>query len=215
MRIIKTIAKTFFLIGSTIVLLFILSNLWVVVSTKGRIYTSAESIPSDNVAIVLGTSKRLVTGHANPYFHNRMEATAQLFKNNKVKHIIVSGDNRTIYYNEPQDMKNALVQLGVPDSCITLDSLGLRTLDSVVRGKKIFGQDRFIIVTQQFHSYRAIFISQYHGIDATALAASDISFRKALPVLVREFFARPLAIIDLYITNKEPPFLGDKVELKY
>jgi SanA protein len=215
MMIIRTIAKILFLSGSAIVMLFILSNLWVIISTKGRIYSSAESIPANNVAVVLGTSKRLTSGHDNPYFYNRMEATANLFKNKKVKHIIVSGDNRTIYYNEPQDMKNALVKLGVPDSCITLDYAGLRTLDSVVRGKKVFGQDKFIIVTQQFHSYRAIFISRYHGIDAIALAASDISVRKAFRVLGREFLARPLAIVDLYIKKTEPRYLGEQIELRF
>jgi SanA protein len=112
-------------------------------------------------------------------------------------------------------MKNALVLLGVPDSCITLDYAGLRTLDSVVRGKEIFGQDKFIIVTQKFHSYRAVFISRYHGIDATALAASNIPFRKALKILGREFLARPIAIIDLYITKKEPRHMGEKEELRY
>jgi SanA protein len=215
MKKIILIAKILFITGSAIVLLFILSNLWVVVSTKGRIYTSTETIPADNVAIVLGTSRRLTSGEANPYFNHRMEAAAQLYKSQKVKHIIASGDNRTRYYNEPQDMKNALVLLGVPDSCITLDYAGLRTLDSVVRGQKIFGQDKFIIVTQQFHSYRAVFISKYYGIDANALAASDISFRQALPVLVREFFARPKAIVDLYITKKGPHHLGEKEELRF
>jgi SanA protein len=108
-----------------------------------------------------------------------------------------------------------LVLLGVPDSCITEDNAGLRTLDSVVRGKEIFGQNKFIIVTQKFHSYRAVFIGRYHGIEVTSLAASDIPFLRAIKILGREFLARPMAISDLYITKKEPRHLGEKVELNY
>lgn len=185
-----------------------------VASTKKRVYHSVEAIPANKVAIVLGTSKRLASGEANPYFHNRIEAAAQLYKRGKVKHIIVSGDNRTIYYNEPRDMMNALVSLGVPNDRITLDYAGLRTLDSVVRGLKIFGQKKFIIVTQQFHAYRAIFISQYYGIDATALAAGDIPLPEAIRMLAREFLARPMAIYDLYIGKTKPHHLGEKEELK-
>ena len=213
MRGVRVIFKTLFILGAVIVLLFILCNIWVVASTKGRIYSSIEDIPQNDVAIVLGTSKSLTTGKANPYFHNRIATAAQLFKRGKVKHIIVSGDNRTIYYNEPKDMKNALVKLGVPDSAITLDFAGLRTLDSVVRGQKIFGQHKFIIVTQQFHSYRAIFISRYYDIDAIALAAPGITFKKDLRVVGREFLARPKAIIDLYLLEKEPAYLGEKEDL--
>lgn len=213
MKIVKWVVKLFLYAAFAIAMGFMISNIWIVASTKGRVFQSVESVPSDDVGLVLGTSKRLASGEANPYFHNRMEAASALYKSGKIKHIIVSGDNRTIYYNEPQDMKNALIKLGVPDSAITLDYAGLRTLDSIVRCKKIFGQDKFIIVTQQFHSYRAVFISRFYNINATALAASDISFREAIPVLMREFFARPMALIDLYVLKTEPRFLGERQEL--
>jgi len=214
MKILRRLIRTLLYATFAILMAFILSNIWIVASTRARVFQSIEEIPPEDVGLVLGTSKRLTSGKANPYFHNRMQAAAELYKSGKIRHIIVSGDNRSIYYNEPRDMKRALVALGVPASAITLDYAGLRTLDSIVRCKEIFGQDKFIIVTQQFHSYRAIFIGRRYDIDATAYAAGGVSFREAMPVLAREFLARPIALVDLYILNTQPTHLGEKYDLK-
>gem|GEM_PF-4345032 len=100
-----------------------------------------------------------------------MQTAAELYKQGKIVHFIVSGDNRTRYYNEPLEMQKALVKLGVPIAAITLDYAGLRTLDSIVRCKEIFGQDNITIITQPFHSYRALFISDYYDVNAVALVA--------------------------------------------
>ena len=112
-------------------------------------------------------------------------------------------------------MQKALVQKGVPDSLITLDYAGLRTLDSVVRSKEIFGQNRIIIITQSFHCYRALFISQFYEIDALALVAeAPPSWETAIKIYFREFFARPKAVLDLYVLKTAPRHLGDKEPLK-
>ncbi len=107
-------------------------------------------------------------------------------------------------------MKRALVKLGVPDAAITLDYAGLRTLDSVVRSKEVFGQEHITIITQPFHSYRALFISRYYHIEAVALVASEPADEPAVAVYVREYFARTKAILDLYVFKTSPRHLGDK-----
>ena len=101
-------------------------------------------------------------------------------------------------------MLKALLKLGVPASAITLDYAGLRTLDSVVRCKKIFGQNKFIIITQPFHSYRALFISRYHDIDAIAMVTEEPDFEYSVKVRLREYVARTKAVLDLYVL-KTPP----------
>lgn len=193
-----------------IAILLGLGNWWVIKSTSGKVFSDFNLLPTNPVGLVLGTSSRLSNGLPNPFFHNRMDAAAQLYKLGKVGHIIVSGDNRTKFYNEPLEMKRALIRLGVPDSVITLDYAGLRTLDSVVRSKEIFGQDQITIITQPFHSYRAVFISQYFGIDAVALLAPEPDPGPAVNVYVREYFARAKAILDLYVLKTGPRYLGDK-----
>lgn len=200
-------------IGFIGLLLLIISNLWVVFSTKSQLYKDIALLPENDVALVLGTSNRLTDGTPNPYFRLRIERAAELYKAGKVKHIIVSGDNSSQYYNEPQKMSDALIVLGIPSGAITLDYAGLRTLDSIVRGKKIFGQDKITIITQPFHAYRALFISNYYDMDAVAMATENLPDNISLAVQFRELFARPLAVWDLYIIKKEPKHLGEKEQL--
>ena len=190
--------------------LIILGNFWVVESTTQDIFSDYNLLPNNPVGLVLGTSSRLSNGSPNPFFDNRMQTAADLYRLGKINHIIVSGDNRTKFYNEPMEMKKALVKLGVPDSVITLDYAGLRTLDSVIRSKEIFGQNHITIITQSFHSYRAIFISHYYNIDAVALVINEPLQDPSLKVHVREYFARAKAILDLYILKTAPRHLGEK-----
>ncbi|MFA0963763.1 vancomycin high temperature exclusion protein [Roseivirga sp. BDSF3-8] len=189
------------------------ANMWVILSTDDQVFHEIDSLPETDVALVLGTSKRLRGGYVNSFFAYRMEAAARLFKEGKVRHFILSGDNNTVYYNEPVDMQKALMDLGVPDSVITLDYAGFRTLDSVVRSKEIFGQNSIIIVTQEFHSYRALFIAEHYDMRAVAYAAEVQPLDKSFKVLAREMLARPKAILDLYFLDISPKFLGKKETL--
>jgi SanA protein len=115
-----------------------------------------------------------------------------------------------MFYNEPMEMRKALILKGVPSSAITLDYAGLRTLDSVVRSKEIFGQNKIIIITQPFHSYRAIFISNYYDIDAVAMVAEEPDLEQTFRVRIREYLARTKAVLDLYIFKTAPHHLGEK-----
>jgi len=187
------------------------TNLWVIASTYSSVYNFTEKVPEKAVGLVLGTTPKLMTGEKNPYFYGRIKSAAKLYHQNKIQHIILSGDNRTRYYNEPSKMKEALLKEGVPDSVITLDYAGFRTLDSVVRCHEIFGQTNFIIVTQRFHGYRALFISKYYNLDAVVMSAGDMEFPSSLPTRIREVMARALAVIDLYILHRKPHLLGDKI----
>lgn len=207
---VKTICWWGFFLG---ILLLLLPNVWVLYATKSQVFQSIEALPSTEVALVLGTSKKLENGKDNPYFMYRMEAAAELYKSGKVKHLILSGDNETRYYNEPLYMNEALLAKGIPASAITLDYAGFRTLDSVVRCKEIFGQSKFIIVTQRFHSYRAIFIANYYEVETAAYVANNLPFSQSFKVILREILARPKAIIDLYILNITPRVLGEKEEV--
>ena len=123
--------------------IIIASNIWIVESTEDRVYSDLNMLPDHRIALVLGTSYRSVGGGPNPFFQKRIEMAATLYSMGKIDHFILSGDNSTKYYNEPLEMQKALVKKGVPESAITLDYAGLRTLDSVVRSKKNFwsGQD--------------------------------------------------------------------------
>jgi SanA protein len=137
-----------------------------------------------------------------------------LYNEGKIDQFLLSGDNRTRYYNEPLEMRKALIARGVPPSAITLDYAGLRTLDSVVRSKEIFGQHQLTIITQPFHSYRALFIGDYYGIEAVAMVADEPDPESTTGVRIREYFARVKAVLDLYVFKTRPRFLGEKESMQ-
>lgn len=188
-------------------------NIWIVKSTEEKVYSDLALLPDHRMALVLGTSHRSAGGGPNPFFQKRIEMAAMLYAMGKIDHFILSGDNSTRYYNEPVEMKKALIRQGVPASAITLDYAGLRTLDSVVRSKKVFGQNKITIITQPFHSYRALFISRYYDMDAVAMVADDPELDKTFKVRLREYLARTKAVLDLYVFKTDPRFLGEKEEI--
>ncbi len=173
-------------------------------------YNQIDSIPHNHCGLVLGTSKYLANGSRNSYYTNRIKATVELYNCDKIDFIIVSGDNRNRNYNEPITMYNDLVAAGIPGRKIILDYAGFRTLDSVVRSKEVFGQQKFTIVSQPFHNQRAIYIARRKGIEAIAFNAVDQTGEMDLKVQIREIGARILVLIDM-LTEKQPHFLGEKV----
>jgi len=200
-------------IGSLIVLIgFIVVSNWVIISSaKQSIYNSVVKTPSGNkVALLLGTSRYRAGGTTNLYFQYRINTAVELYRIGKIKHIIVSGDNRVENYNEPKQMQIVLMSRGIPESAITLDYAGFRTLDSVVRCKKVFGQTKFIIISQKFHVERALFIAHKYDIDAIGFAAKDPPQKYSTRTKIREIFAKTKAVIDLYLINKKPKFLGKR-----
>lgn len=200
--------------GCTLVLLFVLFSNWVVIrETRADVVSDLDNLEPRTVALVLGTSKRTQIGAENLFFKDRITAAAQLYKQGKVRHLIVSGDNRSKYYNEPKDMLEALEVKGIPESAVTLDFAGLRTLDSIVRCQEIFGQSDVIIVTQRFHGYRAQFLAQRAGLRSQVYAA-DFENEPFRSLLIREVLARAVAVSDLYIFKRSPKFLGEEIDLK-
>ena len=196
--------------------LFVIFTIWINISVSilGNKYSydSIEKIPHNHCGLVLGTSKYLSNGHENLYYLNRIKAAVDLFNNKKIDYIIVSGDNRYKNYNEPVKMYNSLVAAGIPKNKIILDYAGFRTLDSVIRGKEVFGQNEFTIISQPFHNQRAIYIARKRGINAIAFDAEDVSDTQSIEVRIREIGARVLLEFDL-LSARQPHFLGEKVNI--
>lgn len=198
-RLVKRVIKVGVAFTFVVAMSILLSNGWVVYSTRKQIYFDLHRLPSNDVGLVLGTSRFVKSGKENLFFRYRMEATARLWKEGKIKYIILSGNNDSEYYNEPSDMRKALMRLGIPESVMTLDYAGFRTFDSVVRCKEVFNQEKITIISQNFHNVRALYISNYEGIDAVAFAAQDVPEGYSFQTLVREYLARPRAMLDVYL----------------
>lgn len=181
-------------------------------STAEYVTSDVQKLPKTKVAVVLGTAPNLVGGYQNYYFVYRIDAAAVLYKSGKVTHFILSGDHGRKNYNEPEMMKLALIEKGVPANVIYLDYAGFRTLDSMIRAKEIFGQNEFIVVSQEFHNQRAVYIARQNGINAYGYNAKDVNKQAGLKTNIREYFARAKVFIDDWF-GVNPKFLGEKIEI--
>ena len=181
--------------------------------TKNFVSYDIQKLPNEKVGLLLGTSKILKSGWKNLYFFNRIDAAEQLYKSGKIKYILISGDNSTKDYSEPEDMQAELLKRGIPADKIVLDFAGFRTLDSVVRAKEIFGQNSFIIISQKFHNERAVYLARKNGIEAYGYNAKDVNKYAGFKTKVREYFARVKVFVD-FLLGVEPKFGGEKVEIK-
>lgn len=178
--------------------------------SKAYLFDDVEALPEGRVALILGTSKYSRKG-LNPYYQNRIEAALRLYRSGKVNYFIVSGDNRRHDYNEPNWMRHDLIKGGVPAQNIQADYAGFRTLDSILRADKVFGQKSYIIISQRFHNERAIFLSHHYGQDTIAFNArlpqsKSIRFK----MFVRELGARVKAIYDLW-SEKQAHHYGEPI----
>lgn len=199
---------------SIIVLMLIVAiglDRWISWKTKDYIYDEVQALPHRQVGVVLGTAKYYRTGVINQYYLYRIQGAINAYNSGKVKYLLLSGDNALQSYNEPMTMRRDLMAAGIPSSDIVLDYAGFRTLDSIVRTRKVFDTNDFLIITQRFHCERALFIALHMGIQAQCFAVP--SPKDILTVRVREIFARLGALNDLYILNRQPRFLGPLIPI--
>jgi SanA protein len=205
----KLLIRVATLVWITLATMFLSDNL-VVSRSANFVFDDIQNVPYNKVGVLLGTSKYTSRNYRNQYFDNRIKAAVSLFHAGKIDFILISGDNQYAYYNEPQMMLDDLLAQGIPREKIFLDYAGFRTLDSVIRAKKIFGLKRFTVISQRFHNERAIYIAQNNNMEVVGYNAQDVNKKYGFKTNVREKFARVKVVLDI-LTGKEPKFLGEKI----
>ncbi|MGL4734757.1 MAG: SanA/YdcF family protein [Enterovibrio sp.] len=208
--------RRYFLILLSILLLVIFAIIcldrWVASFGIGRIYYSIDEVPTRKIGLVLGTSK-YIGKILNRFYSYRIEAAQELYQNGNVTVLLLSGDNAHRSYNEPWAMKRDMIRGGVADQHIVLDYAGFRTLDSVVRAKEVFKANEFMLITQAFHCERALFIALSSNIDAICFAVPSPKGSAGLAIRLREIFARVKAVLDIYLLDQKPKFLGETQQI--
>lgn len=184
------------------------ANLLVAGSAAGRLYRAVDDIPARRVGVVLGTSKYTTHRRINAFYKGRIEAAAALYFAGKVQYLILSGDNSTTHYDEPTTMRGDLLALGIPAERLRRDYAGFRTLDSVVRAQKVFGQSEYTVISQRFHNERAIYLARTRAQDVIGFNAADVGGAGGLRVQLREYLARVAAVLDV-VLGVQPRFLGE------
>ncbi|MFK0151995.1 vancomycin high temperature exclusion protein [Streptomyces sp. NPDC090499] len=186
--------------------LALLPATWLYVSTAGRLRTVAD-VPRADVAVVFGAG--LWDGEPSPYLANRLNAAATLYKEGRVKVVLVTGDNSRKDYDEPDAMRTYLTRHGVPAGRVVSDYAGFDTWDSCVRAKKIFGVDRAVLISQGFHIRRAVALCEAAGVTSYGVgvdAKHDVTWYYGG---TREVFAAGKAALDV-LFEPNPRFLGKK-----
>lgn len=173
-------------------------------ASRGRLFTEVSELPTTRVGLVFGTTDR-VSGRENLYFRYRMDAAVRVWKSGKIKTLILSGDyDSDPYYNEPEKMKQALVERGIPANRIVCDPKGLRTLDSVVRAKENFGTTSILMISQRFQNERAIYLAKANGMEAYGFNSQDVETQAGMKTRIREVGARVKMWLDVNILKTRP-----------
>lgn len=188
------------------VVLALLPGAWLQASASGRVRTLAD-VPKAPVAVVFGAG--LTPSGPSPYLAHRLDAAAELYRDRKIKAILVTGDNSRTDYDEPTTMRAYLEKHGVPAAKIVLDYAGFDTWDSCSRAKRIFGVDRAVLVSQGFHIRRALALCKAAGIDAYGVGVDEKHDATWYAGGARELFAAAKAAVDVAV-KPDPHFLGPK-----
>ncbi|MFI2432013.1 vancomycin high temperature exclusion protein [Streptomyces sp. NPDC018693] len=186
--------------------LALLPSTWMHVSTAGRLVTTADA-PRTDVAVVFGAG--LWNGEPSPYLAHRLDAAAKLYREGRIRVVLVTGDNSRKDYDEPDAMRAYLTRHGVPDGRIVSDYAGFDTWDSCVRAKKIFGVDEAVLISQGFHIRRAVALCQEAGITSYGVGVDEWHDATWYYGGVREIFAAGKAALDA-VFEPDPRFLGPR-----
>ena len=186
-----------------LVIIVALCNISVDRNAEGRTFSNINDVPTMQTALLLGTNPKTRDGkRSSSFYMARIKATAELYKHGKFKQLIISGDKRE-GYDEPQTMRHDLIERGVPDSIITMDGQGYRTLLSMRNIKQHFRVNDMIIISQKWHNERSIFLADKMNIKAVGYNADDVRHPRAIWTHIRELLARVKLFIDLYVTHRE------------
>jgi len=180
---------------------------------RDSIYADPESSPKAPVAIVFGAGL-WPGGRLSPMLEDRVDMAIELYRLGKVKKILMSGDNRFVYHNEPGSMASYAVEMGVPKSDLVLDYAGRRTYDTCYRAREIFGVRKAILVTQGYHMPRALFTCNRLGVESVGVPSDQRRYPAYLYVRyrLREALAAIRAAVDVYLL-KPTPVLGPKIDI--
>ncbi len=213
----KRIVKRIVWIGTCVAVLllcFLLGiNAYVKETVDDRILSLEEAAALENVdcILVLGCLVRS-DGTPSDMLADRLTYGVALYEEGVSDRLLMSGDHGTEEYDEVNAMKRYAVESGVPSSSIFMDHAGFSTYESIYRAKEVFGVERIVIVTQEYHLYRALYLARALGVEAYGVVADARSYRNQWQRDIREILARNKDFW-LGIWKPEPTYLGTSIDL--
>lgn len=195
----KHVLSIILILSAATLVSIIIINLRVASYSKDRIYNDIDRVPMDDrIAIVLG-ARVGANGVPSNTLYDRTVTGVELYKAGKTRKLLLSGGN-----DEPQVMKKLAIELGVRETDIVLDDLGLRTYDSCVRAKQVFEIEKAVIVTQDYHLARSLYLCQNLGVDAVGVNAKRRDYDGERYAWLREYISRVVAWYDINFETPPP-----------
>lgn len=196
-----------FIIG---ILLVLGINFYVVLSTRNQIkdLDSIKEIDDIDCVIVLGAG--IWGDKPSPMLEDRLLQGIELYNEEVSSKIIMSGDHGREEYDEVNIMKDFAIDKGIDSEDIFMDHAGFATYDSIYRAKKIFEAKKVVIVTQDYHLYRALHIANSLGIEAYGVASNPRKYGGQILRDIREVLARDKDFVKC-IFKPKPTYLGESI----
>ena len=204
----KKVLRGLIIVITAAILLVVAIRIFIILKARPHAYT-IESVPGAQAALVFGAGLTYDQTPSDP-LRDRIDAAIDLYNAGIVEKLLMSGDNRFLNYNEPEAMKQYALTQGVDEGDIVLDYAGRRTYDSCYRAKAIFGLERVILVTQNYHLPRALFTCNELGLESDGVPADETHYlrRRYSFWRVREIAATIAAVWDVFV-SQPLPVLGD------
>jgi len=192
----------------------IVINRYVINYSKKDIYnvSQIDQLPDAECAVVLGALV-MGDGSLSPVLQDRMDYGILLYKQGKVRKLLLTGDNGEHRYNEVGAMREYAMKAGIPQEDIFLDHAGFSTYESMYRAKEIFLCKKVIVVTQMFHISRAVYDAKRLGMEAVGLNADQHIYGNALYNYLREYIARGKDFFWIEVFRPQPKYLGDQIPI--
>lgn len=212
-RAIKLLVRLLACLTALIILTVAVCNIIVVATADDYIlsFERAAEIEGVDCIIVLGAGLR-ADGSMSPMLSERVAAGAELYFAGASDRILVSGDHSRVDYNEVGAMKDYMTSVGIDPSVVFTDHAGLDTYDTMYRARDIFKAKRVLIVTQEFHLSRAVYIARSLGLEAFGYACDPEDRFSGLGNLIRESAARTKYVFDSII-EPQPKYLGEEIPI--
>jgi vancomycin permeability regulator SanA len=195
------------------VLFFVISNLLMMAVEKKKIVSDEKLSELNADCILILGAAVWANGQPSHMLADRLDEAIRLYQKGICKTVLVSGDHGRDEYDEVNTMKNYLINAGLPGEDIFMDHAGFSTYESVWRAKEIFGVEKMIVVTQEYHMYRALYISRKLGVEALGAPADPRTYVGTFKRNLREWLARDKDILYCLFRVK-PTYEGEAIDIK-
>ncbi|MCZ8521750.1 MULTISPECIES: SanA/YdcF family protein [Paenibacillus] len=172
----------------------------------------AEEVPPAEAILVLG-ARVYPDGRVSDIVKDRLDTGVELYRLGRAPKILVSGDHGRKDYDEVNTMKNYLLKAGVPEADIFMDHAGFDTYDSMYRARDVFLVRKAIVVTQDYHVKRAVYLGRELGIDTYGVASDHRNYRKIVQYEAREVLARSKDFWGVHVLHAKPKCLGEAIPI--